>query len=164
MTTLRLALAGALAACGLVLVTPVVSHACDCASAPVPERLGRADVVFVGALMESTPGQRRSSLDPTSYSFSVGRVIQGRASSFEVVESAWSGASCGLENMEVGREYVVFATRDQDDQDVLVSGLCSGTQQADPAYVAEVAAAAGPPRPEIPYVADALVTFLGFFA
>lgn len=149
---LRLLLGGLLAACGLVLVTPVASQACSCVSGAPRDHVEWADVVFTGALMEMEPPPRRavmSSSDPNTYTFSVGRVLEGEVDSFAVVESAMSGASCGLEGMKVGHEYVVFATHHQGR---LISGLCSGTQEASPALVEQVADITGadaPPAPDL---------------
>ncbi|GAA4374669.1 hypothetical protein [Nocardioides caricicola] len=152
MTSLRLLLAGLLGACGLVLVTPAASQACSCAPGTTRDYVAWADVVFAGALMEVEPPPRRSvmsSSDPNTYSFSVTRSLEGQVGAFAVVESAMSGASCGLEGMQVGREYVVFATYHRGG---LVSGLCSGTQEAAPALVERVAGitgAAGRPAPDL---------------
>lgn len=159
MTTLRLLIAGVLAACGLVLVTPAASHACSCVSGTPRAHVEWADVVFTGALMEMEPPPRRavmSSTDPNTYTFSVTRALEGEVDSFAVVESAMSGASCGLEGMKVGREYVVFATHHQGR---LISGLCSGTEEANPALVervAEITDAAPPPPAPAPDIAALL--------
>lgn len=54
-------------------------------------------------------------------------------------------ASCGLENIRIGEEYVVFAyTSDQyRDPDQLWANLCGGTRPATPAFVSEVEESVG---------------------
>ena len=167
MTTLRLLLAGLVAGCGLVLVTPVASQACSCVPGTPRDHVDWADVVFTGALMTVDPPPRRavmSSTDPNTYTFSVTRALEGEVGSSAVVESAMSGASCGLEGLAVGREYVVFATRHQGR---LSSGLCSGTQEAGPALVervAEITGAAEPPAPDVAALVAAVWTVFRFFS
>ena len=159
MTTLRMLLGGLLAACGLVLVTPVASQACSCLYGTPRDHVEWADVVFVGALMGTEPPPRRdvmSSSDPNTYTFSVSRVLEGEVDSFADVQSAMSGASCGLEGMKVGREYVVFATHHRGQ---LVSGLCSGTQRSSPALVEQVAEVTGAGRRPAPDFGALLAPF-----
>jgi hypothetical protein len=94
----------------------------------------RADVVFTGTLVEVTPPPARlswSSGDPATYSFDVERVHQGDIGPSTEVRSAVSGASCGLEGMQTGSRYVVFATLD----DGLWANLCGGTDLARPGVV-----------------------------
>ena len=76
-----------------------------------------------------------------SYRLAVTDVYRGAAASTTWVGSAAEGASCGLEGLQPGREYVVFA---QERAGGLWASLCGGTATADPAVVAELEAAAGP--------------------
>jgi hypothetical protein len=167
MTTLRLLLAGLLAGCGLVLVTPVAAQACSCVSGTSRDHVEWADVVFTGALLETEPPPRRgvvSSSDPNTYTFSIGTVFKGEVASSAVVQSAMSGASCGLEGMKVGHEYVVFAIHERGR---LVSGLCSGTQEASPALVGQVTditGAAPAPAPDLGALLAAIWMLFRFFS
>lgn len=142
----RMLVAGLLAACGLVLVTPSTSYACSCAGGTQSDFVDWADVLFTGTLTDIEPPPQRelmSSTDPNTYTFIVHRVFEGEAGLATEVESAMSGASCGLEGMEVGEEYVVFATHHRG---ALVSGLCSGTGRAGPGLVEQLEQLTGPSR------------------
>ena len=153
MTALRTLLAALVAATGLVLAAPAPAFACSCASAGPAQYVKWADLVVVGEVTGITPPPERevmSSGDPATYAVAVDRVLSGRAGSTLEVRSAVSGASCGLEGIEVGRAYVVFATH----QDVaggstreLWASLCGGTGPASPSYVAAVAAVTGEGEP-----------------
>lgn len=141
----RLVLAALLGAAGLVLFTPVAAHACSCVGGDVAAYADRADVVFTGTLVEVTPPPARlfwSSGDPATYSFDVERVHQGEVGASTEVRSAVSGASCGLEGMQDGSRYVVFATLD----DGLWANLCGGTDLARPGLVNRLERALGPAR------------------
>jgi hypothetical protein len=163
MTTVRLVLAGFLAACGLVALTPSTSYACSCVVGAPSDYVEWADAVFVGTLAEMEPPPRRaimSSSDPNTYTFLVTRVLEGEVDATTTVESAMSGASCGLEGMQVGREYVVFAT---DDNGVLESGLCGGTRPANPGYVERVEQVTGPAEPSTLDIAALVTAILAVF-
>ena len=70
-----------------------------------------------------------------------------------------SGASCGLEGIEPGRRYVVFASHQSmegHDADHLWANLCGGTGPATPKLLAAVAEATGPPSA---YQSTLAVTF-----
>ena len=141
----RLVLAALLGAAGLVLFTPAAAHACSCVGGDVAAYADRADVVFTGTLVEVTPPPARlswSSGDPATYSFDVERVHQGDIGPSTEVRSAVSGASCGLEGMQTGSRYVVFATLD----DGLWANLCGGTDLVRPGVVRRLERAVGPAR------------------
>ena len=141
----RLVIAALLGAAGLVLFTPAAAHACSCVGGDVAAYADRADVVFTGTLVEVTPPRARlswSSGDPATYSFDVERVHQGDIGPSTEVRSAVSGASCGLEGMQTGSRYVVFATLD----DGLWANLCGGTDLVRPGVVRRLERAVGPAR------------------
>ncbi len=156
MTVLRTVLAALVAATGLVLAAPTPAVACSCVMADAPQFVKWADVVVVGEITEITPPPERevmSSVDPATYTVVVEEVMKGRSPATVDVRSAMSGASCGLEGIEVGREYVVFAAYNDimgKRTDVLHASLCGGTALASDSYVAEVKAAAGPGQPPEP--------------
>jgi hypothetical protein len=89
--------------------------------------------VFIGRLaeIEGPPPLRQtySSMDPISYRFAVDKVLKGAVPVTAMVRSVVSGGSCGLERMEIGERYTVFAVA-QDS--ALVAGLCGGTHVGDP--------------------------------
>lgn len=140
MRTLRLALAALVAALGLVALTETPSHACSCVSGGPAAHLDWSDVVFTATLTDIAPPPQRevmSSGDPNTYTFEVHRIFRGDPGTEAEVRSAMSGASCGLEGMSVGVEYLVFAAREDDG---LWAGLCGGTEPAAHAPVDRVAA------------------------
>ena len=166
MAALRTLLATLVAATGLVLAAPAPAFACSCVSAGPATFVKWADLVVVGEVTEITPPPERelmSSSDPATYAVAVDRVLAGRAGATVKVRSAVSGASCGLERIKVGREYVFFATRHDIEgapTRALWASLCGGTAPASPSYVAEVEAVTGegvqpgPDEPAATGVAD----------
>ena len=149
MTTLRLALAGLLVALGLVVVVDAPAQACTCLIGTPQQRLDRADAVFTGTLTGvglPPPGDVVASVDPVTYRFDVATVYAGEVDATTVITSPRLGASCGLERMRVGTDYLVFATLQRG---VLTSWLCSGTEpvrRAPVDRVAELTGVAGPER------------------
>ena len=131
MTLLRLLLAVVTTTVGLLVSTQLPAAACDCATAEPAQSVAGADLVFEGTLLsrEDVSGER------VGYGFGVEETFAGDARD-GVVESYPYGAGCGLEGMEVGQVYVVFATRGP--HDVAEANLCGGTARATPALVAAV--------------------------
>jgi hypothetical protein len=110
--------------------TPAAGCTCEVQSSV--RHAARADVVFTGRLKEidePVGGLTRSSMDPVTYRFEVERVFKGAVPQNASVVSAGDGASCGLEGMNVGSRYTIFA---QTDAGSLRSGLCGGTHAGDP--------------------------------
>jgi hypothetical protein len=106
--------------------------ACMCEMQTSIQHAARADVIFAGRLLEIDEGIRGpifSSMDPITYRFAVERVFKGAVAQNASVVSAASGGSCGLEQMNVGARYTIFA---QADGGILRSGLCGGTHGGDP--------------------------------
>jgi hypothetical protein len=96
-------------------------------------------------------------MDPVAYRFDVERVLKGAVPANAKVHSVISGVSCGLEGMEVGQRYTVFARLDDGE---LRSGLCDGTSPGDPDPL--VAAFTGTllpaePQPPPPWVFGAVI-------
>jgi hypothetical protein len=140
---LRLLVAAGLAALGLVVLTPAGAHACFCVLGSDHEQVRRADAVFVGTFtryVASPTGQRIPDDQLTTYQLDVDWVLAGDVHATTDVTSA---TGCGLERMEVGRSYVVFATRVDS---VLWSWSCSGTGPASPGRIAEIERVTGPGR------------------
>lgn len=136
-----------LALAGVVLVAPGPASACSCVTGDARQYVEWADVVVVGAVLDRDPPPPRevmSSGDPATYTVEVARVLKGSAAPTSDVLSAVSGASCGLEGIELGSDYVVFAT---EKGDALWASLCGGTQRATPRFVADVEQVTGPGEP-----------------
>lgn len=156
MTFLRSLLAALVAATGLVLAAPAPAFACSCAGGGATQFVKWADVVVVGEVTGITPPPERevmSSGDPATYAVAVDRVLAGQAGATVEVLSAVSGASCGLEGIEVGRDYVLFASYQDiggEPTEVLWASLCGGTAPASASFVAEVEAVTGAGSPPDP--------------
>jgi hypothetical protein len=132
MTRRHLVLLVALVASLSLPITATPATACMCEMKTAVQHAARADVVFTGRLQEIDAGVRgpiRSTMDPVTYRFEVERVFKGEVRQNASVVSPADGASCGLERMNVGARYTVFA---QTDAGVLRSGLCGGTHGGDP--------------------------------
>lgn len=167
MKTLRLALAGLLAAVGLVLLAPATpSYACSCAISGPAQYVEYADTIFTGTLtaVEEAPPDEDgviSSMDPTVYTFEPDQVLEGDVASTAEVSSARYGASCGLEGLQSGETYLVFAN---DRRGALEANLCGGTQPADDAIVDRVWELTGPHDPAAPVTTDAEVVVAAILA
>ena len=150
MTVLRALLAALVAGAGLVLVASAPAFACDCATADARHSVKQADLVLVGEVTEVTPppaAEMMSSSDPATYTLAVDAVFKGASPATLDVLSPVSGASCGLEGVEEGRDYLVFAAfRDirGKKQARPWAFLCGGTAPASAVEVAEVEAVTGP--------------------
>ena len=120
---------------GLVVGTAArAAWACSCAVLTDAEYADTADVVFAGTLtrIDTPGGEQRSSMDPATFVFAVDTVFKGAAAEVQNVVTASDGASCGLEGMSPGGDYVVYATfgpvgGPAGQPGDLYSNLCSGT-------------------------------------
>ncbi|MCK0112535.1 hypothetical protein MWU75_10330 [Ornithinimicrobium sp. F0845] len=129
----------------LVLLTPTAALACSCGPADTEQLLGYVDTVAVGELTAVEPPPARgdgsvSSDDRVTYTAELETVFKGEPEDPLTFRSVSHGASCGLEDMQVGHDYVFFV-RDGE------SGLCDGTSRATPGLIAEVEAVTGPGQP-----------------
>jgi hypothetical protein len=162
MRAFRVLCASLFAALSLVVVGAGPSFACSCVSGDAAEFAGRATVVVSGTVTDVVPPPKAammSSMDPATYVVDVDQVFKGEAPSTLEVLSPNSGASCGLEGIEPGRRYVVFASHQSmegHDADHLWANLCGGTGPATPKLLAAVEAVTGPPSA---YQSTAAVTF-----
>ena len=142
-----------------LLVLPTApAWACSCVEATSAQFVDRSDVVLRGTLeaVDRPAGleEPSSGAPARSYRFTVAQVYRGTAAPTTWVGSAADGASCGLEGLEPGREYVVFA---QERGEGLWASLCGGTAVADAGLVGEVEALAGPghaPAQALPRATD----------
>lgn len=120
------------ASLGVVVATSGPAAACSCVRPDIEGSAHWADAVFVGEITDRAQSEDRYS---TIYTFAVDRVYNGYVPPVAEVHSAGVGGGCGLERMEPGRRYVVFAGSGDDG---LTSGLCSGTRPARASYVDRV--------------------------
>jgi hypothetical protein len=132
--------------------------ACSCAVVTEAEYGDMADVVFTGTLerIDTPEGDARSSMDPVTYVFAVDTVFKGAAAEVQNVVTARDGASCALEGMSAGGEFVVYASTDsrggpEGQPGDLYSGLCTGTGPWDGLVVP--AGFSGPGSPPTPATA-----------
>ncbi|HET9944949.1 MAG TPA: hypothetical protein VFR56_04810 [Actinomycetes bacterium] len=127
---LRCTLGAALLAAMVVLVPAGAAMACSCVEAPPdPVLLAESDVVFTGRLVERHDPTLlfglSSSDDPAVLVFDVATVHKGSVAERQGIETARSGASCGLE-LTQGREALVFADRVDGH---LSASLCGGSRE-----------------------------------
>ena len=122
MSSMRSALAGVVVAAGAVLAVPGTAHACSCVSEQ-PRRLVAAADTVVWA--EVTDAQLPlSGSGEAHYLLAVETVYKGEATETVRVDSAGSGAACGLEGIEAGRQYGFFL---QGESSPYTAGLCGGS-------------------------------------
>lgn len=135
----RTGLATVLFVPALVLLPSTAALACSCAAADTEELLGYVDTVAVGELtaVDPPPGRDEGSLSQVTYTAVLDAVFKGDPDNPLTFRSASHGASCGLEGMSVGRDYVFFVRDGK-------SGLCDGTAPATERLIAEVEAVTGP--------------------
>lgn len=144
MQTMRLTLAALLSSAALTLGVAGAASACSCAMASTGAHARSAEVVVTGTLVDVQDpprGQIMSSGDPTTYTVDVLRTFKGEPASRIEFTSAMSGASCGLEGMQVHRDYLFFL---DDSGAGLTASLCGGTRPASAALEREVTAATVP--------------------
>ena len=162
MRAFRVLCASLFAALSIVVVGAGPSFACSCVSGDAAEHAGRATVVVSGTVTDVVPPPKAammSSMDPATYVVAVDQVFKGDTGQTLEVLSPVSGASCGLEGIEPGRRYVVFASHQSmegRDADHLWANLCGGTGPATPKLLAAVEEATGPPTA---YQSTLAVTF-----
>ena len=146
-TVVRLWLA-ALVALGGMLLVPTSAHACSCVSADPRDFARWADVVLVGTVRDRDVDRPFWGLtgDPgqVTYGVAVDRVLKGTAGTPVFVESAVSGATCGVD-LSVGQTYLLYAEQSRDGG--LSANLCGGTDDATPASVHNAESLLGPASP-----------------
>lgn len=145
----RLVLVVAMVA-GLLISSPCSpAWACSCAAKPPEQRLARAEAAFVGTLIsreEPTPeGGFYYSGQTLKWKFRVEKVAKGDLEEEIELESAASGASCGLE-VRVGERAGILLHKNQ--QGAWQSGLC---EQMDPDELLRLAPQSkGPSQEQVP--------------
>lgn len=112
-----LALATVLLALAATWLTPGPAYACSCAALSDAQYAEGADTIFTGTVADDQQGM------PRTLTFTVDRVYKGAVQTTQVVTTAGSGSSCGLEISGAG-PFLVYA---QQGQTGLTAGLCGGT-------------------------------------
>jgi len=164
MRAFRVLFAAVVAALSIVVVGAGPSFACSCVAGDAAEHAGRATVVVSGTVTDVVPPPKQkvmSSMDPATYVVDVDQVFKGEAGQTLEVLSPNGGASCGLEGVEPGRRYVLFASHQSmegKDSDHLWANLCGGTGPATPKLLAEVEEATGAPT-TVAYRSELQVAF-----
>lgn len=139
-------LASLIGCAGVVVLTPAPAFACSCSGGSTEQFSRWADVVVFGTItdrQEPPPKRVIGSMDPVDYTVEVAQVFKGEAGATTVVTSARMGVSCGLEDIQIGEEYVVFATADRGE---LWASLCGGTRLASPSFEERLEEVTGPGR------------------
>ena len=143
---------------GAVLVTALVlvadASACSCAPVDLERDLPRADGAFIGTVLE-----RRVEGDRAVYLFRAEQVYKGDISNRVEIETAASGAACGLE-LGVGDRTGLLLTREGG---TWTSGLCSEVDPSDLLALTDVEDAALPPLNWGGIVVGAYVLLAGAF-
>ena len=103
------------------------AHACDCAEAGPPcQAFWRTDAVFVATVMSKSPTTAGNE-HATAVRLSSQQVFKGDIGGGEVeVVTGVNSGDCGYP-FQVGRQYLVYATRWEKDQR-LYTGICSRTR------------------------------------
>lgn len=112
--------------------------ACSCVQSSLPDFVERADVVGSGRLVERE--YVRDGQDVV-YTFAGTGTFEGELPPEFDVRSSASSASCGIEGLVVGRDYLLFL---EDEDGALSANLCGGTRRLTPGYADRVAALTGP--------------------
>ncbi len=102
-----------------LLLKPQAAHACSCASPESPEQQVREELehksaIFAGTVVKLTPPLFKimmSSADPVKVTFKVSAVWKGELGRKAIVYTARDSASCGVDNFQVGTEYIVSADK-----------------------------------------------------
>jgi hypothetical protein len=134
-------LAGLVVAGGSVLALPGTAHACSCVPADPRQLVDRADAVVWAEVRDV-----RSPADGTGqahYLLDVETVYKGEVTERVQVDSAASGAACGLEDIRADRRYVFFL---RGAGSRYTADLCGGTGRA--VDRAELRSLAGTAEPE----------------
>lgn len=111
-----------------VVVTAAPAHACSCASQPLAAQADAADVIFSARVSDVVLAGDEAT-GTNTFDVRVRTVWKGTAEYVTQVTSAASGATCGLEGIEAGRDYVFFANGAASP---FAATLCGGTAQANP--------------------------------
>jgi hypothetical protein len=146
-----------LACLGLVVtVSTPASAACTCKQGQLEQQVKKADVIFRGTVDEVG-----SAGDTYTYDVTASRTYQGTPERSTQVVSVGGPKACGLGELEVGTEYVFFATGTAAPYD---ANSCGGTTVANPTKIDKIEKLLGagtavepppPPKAQLTRVEDA---------
>lgn len=120
---------------------------------PLNQQTIRADAVFVGTLGE--PATRGGVV---TYTVDVADIYKGDVGEEAAVSTPATVKDCGLPDLTVGADYVMFGSTDGDG---FTTTADSGTARATAAYVADVERLLGPPKsPTPPEPVEATLTMV----
>lgn len=139
---LRLLAVLGLAAASLVLFG-APAQACSCAMQGKAALVSGADQVFTGTVVDATR-TGSGSVGDIVYDVEVDRSFKGDVAGTVQVATAASSASCGLEGIPLGSDYVFFTQADAKGTDVVSASLCGGSAPLTKGLVRKVEAVAGP--------------------
>jgi hypothetical protein len=147
---LRAALTTVVTAAALVALPSGPAFACSCVGGDTRDFVDWADLVVVGTVVDHVPDADGplGGDGTTTYTVEVDRVYEGGTTATTEITSSSSGASCGLEGIELGTRYVVFGNRDDDGGHSAT--LCGGTAPASDRLVSQVEAVVGGGRAPAP--------------
>ncbi|HKO60998.1 MAG TPA: carboxypeptidase regulatory-like domain-containing protein [Pyrinomonadaceae bacterium] len=115
----------------LIFVFADESNACSCAGSPLPcESYWQASAVFLGTVTHSkNVNSKREEYDFYSrvFHFTIDKGFRGVKGTEVEVSTGSGGGDCGY-GFEIGRQYLVYAYKD--DNNRLVTGICSRTRPA----------------------------------
>jgi LPXTG-motif cell wall-anchored protein len=136
---------GLLAAVAVAITSVVMfgaspAQACSCAAGTTKEYAERAELVFVGSIIQTEGGSKARFV---SYGVKVDRVFKGDVSSETRVITAAMSSTCGLPNLPEGEPLLFFASPGAAGVSV---NSCGGTGEARPGNLKAVTAALGEPH------------------
>jgi hypothetical protein len=110
-------------------LSPSSASACSCAGIePVEKAFNRAEAVFVGEVVEIKEVTTINGYQYKQILFQVETVWKGDNKTQIIVQTAMSGASCGIHFIK-GSKYIVYAQSDEGSDNVLRTNICTRTSQ-----------------------------------
>lgn len=143
MRTMRSLMAGLVVAGGAVLAVPGTAHACSCVTAEPRQLVEWADAVVWAEVTDAR--MPLSGTGEAHYLLDVERVYKGEVTQRVRVDSAASGAACGLEGIEAGGRYAFFLLGDSSPYE---ANLCGGSGGVERERLEKVLGAAERPAAE----------------
>jgi hypothetical protein len=122
-------------ACTGVVLTQMPAHACRCVQHGVQDHADRADVVFSGVLVDTSPGTSgRKEKRATIYEIDAETLYQGNITT-DSVDVVSLDTSCSLGDLKRDRSYVFFVKEKGAE---LRADQCGGTERARDDYLRKV--------------------------
>ncbi|KRF12413.1 hypothetical protein ASG90_15725 [Nocardioides sp. Soil797] len=138
---LRLLAVLGLAAASLVLFG-APAQACSCMAPKTDKQYAAADAVFTGSVVGATKSGPGTSGEIV-YDVEVDRSFKGDVEDTVQVATAASSASCGLEGIPKGADYLFFGVAVAEREGMVTANLCGGSAPVRDRLVKKVEAVAG---------------------